>query len=152
MMNRVQLSRLAIAVAATLGTATLGTATLGTMLVAPAAGAVDIVVPPNTIGLRSVPAKLVSVQRQSLGLTITLGYQLETCVDKLLPPAFTTEVRNNIMYVYVSTLNARGDASAVLCTPGPYVAQAKIKVFNERNYDANTIRIVNLDDYVIRPQ
>jgi hypothetical protein len=111
----------------------------------PIAEAADIAIPAGTIGLQTVPGRFVSVQnvgRSNLS-DLTLAFNLGTCVDNLLPVSYTTEKRGNQLFVYVSGINARGDASAVSCTPGPYVARAKLRVLGT-GYNANTIKVVNL--------
>jgi hypothetical protein len=111
----------------------------------PIAQAADLGLPAGTIGLQTVPGKFVSVKnvgRSNLS-DLTLAFNLGTCVDKLLPVSYTTEKRGNQLFVYVSAINAKGDASAVLCTPGPYVARATLRVLGT-GYNANTIKVVNL--------
>jgi hypothetical protein len=111
----------------------------------PIAQAADLGLPAGTIGLQTVPGRFVSVQnvgRSNLS-DLTLAFNLGTCVDNLLPVSYTSEKRGNQLFVYVSGINARGDASAVSCTPGPYVAQAKLRVLGT-GYNANTIKVVNL--------
>jgi hypothetical protein len=111
----------------------------------PIAQAADLGLPAGTIGLQTVPGRFVSVQnvgRSNLS-DLTLAFNLGTCVDNLLPVSYTTEKRGNQLFVYVSGINARGDASAVSCTPGPYVARAKLRVLGT-GYNANTIKVMNL--------
>jgi hypothetical protein len=107
--------------------------------------AADIAIPAGTIGLQTVPGKFVSVQNFGKGnfALLTVSFNLSTCVDKLLPVSYTTEKRGNQTFVYISGINARGDASAVLCTPGPYVAKATVQLPGI-GYSANTVKVVNL--------
>jgi hypothetical protein len=110
----------------------------------PIAQAAEINIPANTIGLQTVSGRFVAVKNATGGnSTLTLAFNLSTCVDKLLPVSYTTEKHNGQLFVYVSGINAKGDASAVLCTPGPYVAQATLRVPGT-GYNANTIKVVNL--------
>jgi hypothetical protein len=111
----------------------------------PIAQAEDIAIPAKTIGLQTVPGKFVSVQNFGKGnfALLTVAFNLGTCVDKLLPVSYTTEKRGNQTFVYVSGISARGDASAVLCTPGPYVAKATLQLAGI-GYAANTVKVVNL--------
>jgi hypothetical protein len=107
--------------------------------------AADIAIPAGTIGLQTVPGKFVSVQNFGKGnfALLTVSFNLSTCVDKLLPVSYTTEKRGNQTFVYISGINAKGDASAVLCTPGPYVAKATLQLPGI-GYSANTVKVVNL--------
>jgi hypothetical protein len=107
--------------------------------------AADIAIPAGTIGLQTVPGKFVSVQNFGKGnfALLTVEFTLGTCVDKLLPVSYMTEKRGSQTFVYVSGINARGDASAVLCTPGPNVARATLQLPGV-GYSANTIKVVNL--------
>jgi hypothetical protein len=106
--------------------------------------AADLNLPAKTIGLETVSGRFVSVKNATGGAsTLTLAFNVGTCVDKLLPVSYATEKRNGQLFVYVSGINARGDASAVLCTPGPYVAQSTLRVPGT-GYNANTIKVVNL--------
>jgi hypothetical protein len=110
----------------------------------PIAQAADLGLPAGTIGLQTVPGRFVSVKNATGGnSTLTLAFNVGTCVDKLLPVSYTTEKRGNQLFVYVSGINARGDASAVSCTPGPYVVQSTLRVPGT-GYNANTIKVVNL--------
>jgi hypothetical protein len=104
----------------------------------------DILIPEGTIGLQPVSGKLKSLQNAPGNNTkLVLEYSLGTCVDKLLPVSYKAEQRNGTLFVYVSALNARGNAAAVLCTPGPYLQQANVTIPG-RGYSANRIKIVNL--------
>jgi hypothetical protein len=107
--------------------------------------AADLNLPAGTIGLQTVPGKFVSVQNFGKGnfALLTVSFNLSTCVDKLLPVSYTTEKRGNQTFVYISGINAKGDASAVLCTPGPYVAKATVQLPGI-GYSANTVKVVNL--------
>ncbi len=115
------------------------------LIAMPIAQAADIAIPAGTIGLQTVPGKFVSVQNFGKGnfALLTVAFNLGTCVDKLLPVSYTTEKRGNQLFVYVSGINAKGDASAVLCTPGPNVARATLRVPGT-GYNANTVKVVNL--------
>ncbi len=111
----------------------------------PIAQAEEIAIPAGTIGLQTVPGRFVSVQNFGKGnfALATLEFKLGTCVDKLLPVSYTTEKRGTQTFIYVSGINARGDASAVLCTPGPNVARATVQLPGI-GYSANTVKVVNL--------
>ncbi len=119
----------------------------------PIAQAADITIPPDTIGLQTVPGRLDAAG--SLGSnTVTVAFNLTTCVDKLLPVSYkavpqppAVAGQSGRLLIYVLGLNAKGNAAAVLCKPGPYVAQARLSVPRSPNgtaYDFNEIEIVNL--------
>jgi hypothetical protein len=104
----------------------------------------DILIPEGTIGLQPVSGQLKSLKNApGNSTTLVLEYSLGTCVDQLLPVSYKAEQRNGTLFVYVSALNAKGNAIAVLCTPGPYLQQANVTVPG-RGYSANRIKIVNL--------
>jgi hypothetical protein len=104
----------------------------------------DILIPAGTIGLQPVAGQLKSLKNApGNNTTLVLEYSLGTCVDQLLPISYKSEQRNGRLFVYVAALNARGNAAAVTCTPGPYLKLANITVPG-RGYRADRIKIVNL--------
>jgi hypothetical protein len=110
----------------------------------PIAQAADLGLPAKTVGLQTVPGRFVSVQNAGGGAsTLTLAFEVGSCVDQLLPVSYTTEKRGNQLSVYVSGINAQGDSTTVKCRVGPYIREAKLRVPGT-GYNANRIKVVNL--------
>jgi len=115
------------------------------------AQAQTISLPENTIGIKPLRGQVTQVQQVRVPVDpsttgsetiVTLQFNLSTCVDSLLPLLYRSQTQNNQVIFYVTALNAVGDASAVLCTPGPYQRTAEVRI--PGIYQRNQIRVVFL--------
>jgi hypothetical protein len=124
----------------------IGSAAIGMSAVAQATSVpaiTDILIPPNTIGLQPVSGRLKAIRTTSGNNTsLVLEYSLGTCVDQLLPITYTSQKQGGKLYVYISALNARGNAAAVSCAPGPYLTQRTLVV--PGRYNSSNVKILHL--------